>query len=458
MPVQKVFRRLAMALSAAVCAPLAVGGVGSAAVADVSAVRMVVGSPVTDSAGLYWATETGYVGGVTSATTRDIVGTTDDQLYQRERSGMSAYRVPVGSTGSFTVVMHLSENKFNAAGKRVFDVQAEGRTVVPGLDIYARAGGKHRAYTLSFSTDVSDGTLDLGFVKRVDNAKVSSIQVTRNPTTTTTTTTTPAPAVTKPGADNTGVPDGTVLRRHDGDLTITTPGAHIDAVDINGYVKISAPNVKITRSIIRGGAEATTVRGLVESYNTANTGLVIEDSELRPANPSWWIEGAKVQNATFRRVEITGTVDGIGVHGDNVRVEGSWIHDLSYYTPFPYQPDNQTHNDGIQVHLGSGLRVVGSTITTSHNAAIMVTPNTGPVSDMQITGNWLDHGGCTINVSEKGRGAISGTVVTDNKFGRNSIHKCPILFPPATGAIAVTSGNVYEDDGTAVPIRYTGES
>jgi hypothetical protein len=453
MPVHKLFRRLVVALSAGV-AVSAVGGVGTAAAADVTPVRMVVGSPVTDSAGHYWATETGFVGGSTSSTSRDITGTTDDRLYQRERIGMSAYRVPVGAAGTFTVVMHLSENKFNAAGKRVFDVQAEGRTVVPGLDVYARAGARYRAHTVSFTADVSDGTLDLGFVKRVDNAKVSSIQVTRNSVAAPTTT----PTVTKPGADNTGVPAGTALTRHDGDLTITTAGAHIDALDIHGYVKIAAPNVRITRSIIRGGAAATSVRGLLESYTTANTGLVVEDSELRPANPSWFIEGAKVQNATLRRVEITGTVDGIGVHGNNVRVDGSWIHDLSYYTPFPHQADNQTHNDGIQVHLGSGLRVVGSTITTNHNAAVMVTPSTGPVSDMHITGNWLDHGGCTINVSEKGRGAITGTVVTDNKFGRNSIHSCPILFPPATGAVAETIGNVYEDDGTAVPIRYTGAS
>ena len=458
MQVLKLVRRLVAVSSVAVAASAA-GGVGTAA-ADISAVRMVVGSPFTDSSGNRWETETGFVGGATSSTTRDITGTTEDRLYQRERSGMSAYRVPVGSPGSFTVVMHLSENKFNAAGKRVFDIQAEGRTVVSGLDIYARTGAKYRAHTLSFAADVSDSTLDLGFVKRVDNAKVSSIQVTRNAATAPapTPTPTPTPTATKPGPDNTGVPAGTVLTRHDGDLTITTAGAHIDALDINGYVKIAAPNVRITRSIIRGGAAATTVRGLVESYNTANTGLVIEDSELRPANPSWWIEGAKVQNATFRRVEVTGTVDGIGVHGNNVRVEGSWIHDLSYYSPFPHQPDGQTHNDGIQVHLGSGLRVVGSTITTSHNAAVMVTPNTGPVSDMQITGNWLDHGGCTINVSEKGRGAIAGTVVTDNRFGRNSRDSCPILFPPATGAVAVTSGNVYDDDSSAVLIRYTGAS
>lgn len=270
----------------------------------------------------------------------------------------------------------------------------------------------------------------------------------------------PAPpnrASGRPGVGNTGVPAGTVLKVHYGDVNVTTPGAVLDAMDIHGYVKISAPNVRITRSIIRGGAGATQTTGLVTSYNPANTGLVIEDSELRPKNPTYWIEGAKVQNATFRRVEITGTVDGIGVHGDNVRVENSWIHGLRHYTPFPGQSDNQTHNDGIQVHLGKGLRVVNSTITGAHNAAVMVTPNTGVVGDLQLVGNWMDNGGCTVNISEKGRGAISGLVINDNKFGRNTrVADCAVIMPLATGAVAVTLRNVWEDNGTAVRIRKNG--
>jgi hypothetical protein len=42
------------------------------------------------------------------------------------------------------------------------------------------------------------------------------------------------PGAVKPEAWNTGVPAGTVLRRHDGNLTVTTAGTVIDSLDVHG--------------------------------------------------------------------------------------------------------------------------------------------------------------------------------------------------------------------------------
>lgn len=84
----------------------------------------------------------------------------------------------------------------------------------------------------------------------------------------------------------------------------------------------------------------------------------------------------------------------------------------------------------------------------------MVTPNTGVVSDAQVVGNWLNHGGCTVNVSEKGRGPIEGLVINDNRFGRDTgVVDCPILLPATTASVATVTGSVYEDTGLAVRIR-----
>ncbi len=67
------------------------------------------------------------------------------------------------------------------------------------------------------------------------------------------------------------------------------------------------------------------------------------------------------------------------------------------------QSDNQTHNDGIQVHLGKGLRVA------------------------------------------------------NNRFGRRTrVADCAVIMPRATGAVASTAGNVWEDTGAAVRIRTNG--
>lgn len=434
---------------------LVIAGASPAAAAVMSPVRLVVGAKaVTDTDGATWTAASGTVGGKLSTSKAGIAGTTDDALYQRELTNLSAWDVRVGEPGTYSVVLRQAELTAGAAGKRVFDVMAEGAVAVSRLDIYHRAGGKNRALDVAFDVVVDDGTLDLAFVGRVGQPKASAIQVTQKPPPPAPTPTS-EPTVARPGPDNTGVPAGTVLTPHYGNLTITTAGTHLDSLDIHGYVTISAPNVKITRSVIRGSsATLTSATPLVKSYDLGSAGLVIEDSEIRPAYPSYWQDGIGVQNGTLRRVEITGTVDGVGVHGDNVHVVDSWIHDLRSYSSVPNQSDGKSHNDGIQVHLGKGLRVSNSTITGGSNAAVMVTPNTGVVSDAQIVGNWLDHGGCTVNVSEKGRGPIEGLVITDNRFGRStSVADCAIIMPPTTTAVAVTTGNVWDDTGDPIRVR-----
>ena len=73
-------------------------------------------------------------------------------------------------------------------------------------------------------------------------------------------------ATARPGSSNTGVPVGTTLRVHQGDLVVTKAGTVIDSLDIRGEVYIKANNVKITRSIVRGGAAATKPRALVMAW------------------------------------------------------------------------------------------------------------------------------------------------------------------------------------------------
>ena len=65
---------------------------------------------------------------------------------------------------------------------------------------------------------------------------------------------------------------------------------------------------------------------------------------------------------------------------------------------------------------------------------------------MQITGNLLDGGGCTVNISEKGRGPIRGVVIAHNEFGRDTRHyDCGIIAPETTRL--VTWVNAYVDGG-----------
>lgn len=265
--------------------------------------------------------------------------------------------------------------------------------------------------------------------------------------------TSPSPAGTgKPGGDNTGVPSGTVLRRHDGDLVITKAGARYDALDVHGFVIVRADDVRITRSRIRGRT-ATTNIGLITNY--LGKRLVVEDSDLVPDRPSVWIDGIKGSRYTARRVEVRGTNDAVKVHGDDVRVEGSWLHDTVHRSQDPNLGGAPSHNDGVQVLGGRNIRILGNTITGHDNAGLQVTQDYSATTDLVFSGNWVDGGGCSVNLAAKPRSGMGGIAVDDNRFGRNTrIRDCAILGSTTTTFSA--EGNVWDDDGTPVRVRRNG--
>lgn len=261
-------------------------------------------------------------------------------------------------------------------------------------------------------------------------------------------------SVNIPGPANTGVPSNVMLKRHDGDWAINTAGTVIDGWDVHGNIVVNAPNVTIRRSIVRGRVPKANAEGIITNYGASNTNLLIEDTTIIPEFPTDAHEGFKGANATLRRVEITNTVDGIGVHGNNFRLEQSWIHDLHYYTPFALQPDNQTHNDGIQIHGGTNIVIRGNTINGGHNASIMITPSVAPVVYTTIDGNYFDYGGCSVNVSEKKYGPIQNLTISNNRFGLgNTVGNCGIIMPDSTKPYAAAFGNAWEYSGGSVSIR-----
>ena len=104
-----------------------------------------------------------------------------------------------------TVRLHFAELNQNGANLRTFDVQLEGSTVLSNFDIYTEAGGLDKAVARDFPVTISDGVVSLAFIKRIQNAKISAIEilpaVTPSPTPTATGTTgtatlTPTPSHT----------------------------------------------------------------------------------------------------------------------------------------------------------------------------------------------------------------------------------------------------------------------
>lgn len=151
---------------------------------DVVLYRLNAGGPAyTDPDGNDWSPDAGFynVGG-TFSTTNAIAGTEADTLYQSERFYSSSstnmtYSFPV-DPGTYRVRLHFAEIWSGAAnpGVRVFDVLVENNLAFDNLDISAEVG-LNMALVKEYDVQVSDGSLNVSFVKVAENPKLSAIEV-----------------------------------------------------------------------------------------------------------------------------------------------------------------------------------------------------------------------------------------------------------------------------------------
>lgn len=135
---------------------------GGAAVAPFSADQKFTGSSTT------------YV------TTAPItgVGTYPMAIYQTERSGDFTYLLDgFPANAPCEVRLHFAETFWDQTGKRLFSVDLNGKSILSGYDILAKAGGKNKAIVETFlANSNASGQLLFAFKPEVDNAKISAIE------------------------------------------------------------------------------------------------------------------------------------------------------------------------------------------------------------------------------------------------------------------------------------------
>jgi hypothetical protein len=263
---------------------------------------------------------------------------------------------------------------------------------------------------------------------------------TAKPTTTTakpTTTTTTAPPPTNtgyPDASNTGVPAGTSLRAS-GSLTVTTPGAVLDGLDVNGTITVAAANVTIKRSRFRGSGQSFAVR--VQSGNVR-----VEDCDV---SGNYTEAAIGYDNWTMVRCNLHHLPDDGVKLGSNVLLQDSYLHDWS--------TGPGAHADGGQIQNGVRNTVVRhNTIDiVGGNAALFIAPDLGPSSPgpVRIENNLLGGGGYTVFCVDgnNGRYYISDIAFTGNRFKRNATWG-----PVRTNVPVSWSANVWHDTGAALQL------
>jgi hypothetical protein len=252
-----------------------------------------------------------------------------------------------------------------------------------------------------------------------------------------------------PDATNTGTPAGVTL--HDCALTIDVGGSY-DSCRFPGAVRITAPGVTITRSLINGQVTGPgdTLQGAVISDTTIDCGCLsigANDTPFAIENDAY----------TLTRVNIFNMGGGASA-GTNVTIQDSWIHGQGNAT--------ESHKGGI--YSGGGTNsVYRHNNVECDDGALGCTDAIGFLSDfgdstyyvvddnlMNTTGAACFYGsGSTAKPY-----APNHLTVSNNHFGRKYHDTCglyaPVSFFDVNAVGNVWTNNVWDDTGLPVPPAY----
>jgi subtilisin family serine protease len=145
-------------------------------------------APGADADGAVWSGDQEYKAGshgwigrsTTARVTGGIAGTDEDARFATAREGALEYRFDNVVDGVYQIEVDFAEIGNKAPGRRVFDVMAEGSTVVDNLDI-ALETGQRTALTKTFRVTVTDGQLNLRLVAGEGKTLVNALKVTQRP-------------------------------------------------------------------------------------------------------------------------------------------------------------------------------------------------------------------------------------------------------------------------------------
>jgi N-acetylneuraminic acid mutarotase len=161
-------------------------------------VRINAGGTVQTINGVQWAACSsiaacnGYVTGGNAYSEADtntgIPANMNNAIFQSEWTGGQTTGVPVGGTaftfnipvsnGGYEVRLYFVELNKNAANQRLFDVNIEGgANELTNFDIFAQAGGINKVIMRSFPVNITDGNVTIAFIRQVENAKISAIEI-----------------------------------------------------------------------------------------------------------------------------------------------------------------------------------------------------------------------------------------------------------------------------------------
>jgi hypothetical protein len=252
------------------------------------------------------------------------------------------------------------------------------------------------------------------------------------PPTTTPPATTPPTTTKWPDASTTGVPAGVTLKPS-GSLTITTPGAVVEGLDIKGDVFIRAANVTLKNSRVTGRVDTGDAAGKYP-------GTLIQRVEvIGPYNSAadGGYPAVGYTDLTCDGCNIRGWGKGAGLVA-NITIKNSWIHDLVVHG----DPANGgSHNEAIISLGGTNFTITGNRLDAgsapNFSASVALYSQMEVIRNVVVDRNLFNGGGYCLYAGSTNGKTATNSKFTNNTFGTTVFPKCG-SYGPVT---AYTSGN-----------------
>jgi hypothetical protein len=243
-----------------------------------------------------------------------------------------------------------------------------------------------------------------------------------------------------PDATNTGPRPGTTLTKS-GSITLSHAGQTVTGLEVTGCVRITAPNILFTDSIVHG----TGCRAIV-TVPTSGHGAVLDHIEIdgSKSNAQDGSPDAGLYGWGFTAIglNIHDTGDGIDVESNDT-VVSSWIHQI--------RVASGSHSDGIQATGASKITIRNNTILATgpeDNAGIILGADQGDIREVTVESNLIDGSNVAVNAGNDPGHVAAGITFRNNRLGRSWQQSLCNTNNRTTNDLTFES-NVFDNDGTA---------
>ena len=275
----------------------------------------------------------------------------------------------------------------------------------------------NRTLTLAVSAFAATGAQPTTSPSASASVKPSP-SVSLSPSASPSTSTPPPTTADYPTESNTGVPAGTQLTVHSGNLIVTAANTVVENRRVTGNIDVRAAGVVIKNSQIDGI--------VVNDNVAAHPAFTIQDSTVGTTTCSRHTAGAiGTKNYTAKRVKLQNFPDGFRIAGSNVLIQDSYVKLCS--------ADPADHSDGIQAYgAGAATNVVidhnvidQTPVAGDRQTAPIFVPNDNAGQGNQgisvtVTNNVLAGGSYSLRVFGDlpwNSPAITGNKIVNNTWG-----------------------------------------